>query len=126
MRIIAWNCRALGNGPAVRGLLDLQKREDPDILFLSETKSDEKRMKHIRWLLGMKHMVVKECRGKSGGLALFWKEGIPVELHNYSKYHMDVEIVEDDGFKWRLTGIYGELARDKKENTWRLMRNLNA
>ena len=81
MRIIAWNCRALGNGPAVRGLLDLQKREDPDILFLSETKSDEKRMKHIRWLLGMKHMVVKECRGKSGGLALFWKEGIPVELH---------------------------------------------
>jgi len=37
MRIITWNCRGLGNGPAVRGLLDLQEREAPDVLFIAET-----------------------------------------------------------------------------------------
>ena len=30
------NCRGLGNQPAVHGLLDLQKAEEPDILFLSK------------------------------------------------------------------------------------------
>jgi exonuclease III len=44
MRIVAFNSRGLGNGPAVKGLLDIQKKEDPDILFLSETKLDGKRM----------------------------------------------------------------------------------
>jgi hypothetical protein len=28
----------MGNGPAVNGLLDLQKKEDPDVVFVSETK----------------------------------------------------------------------------------------
>lgn len=44
MKICAWNSRGLGNGPAVRGLLDFQKREDPDVLFLLETKLDKRRL----------------------------------------------------------------------------------
>lgn len=125
MRITAWNFRGLGNGPTVCGLLDLQKQVDPDILFLSKTKLDGRRMERFKWILGMSNMVVKDCDGKSGGLALMWKKEINIVLHNYSRYHIDVEVVERDGFKWRFTGVYGEPVRDKKWRTWKLMRILH-
>ena len=41
MKLVAWNCPGLGNGPIICGLLNLQK-EDPDVLFLSETKMDRR------------------------------------------------------------------------------------
>lgn len=71
MKIVAWNCRGLGHRPAARGLLKLQKKEDPDILFLSETKLDKARMEKFRSMLGLQHMLVQNNNGNSGGLALF-------------------------------------------------------
>ena len=99
MRIAFWNCRSLGNGPAVRGFLNLQKQVDPDILFLSETKLEENRMKWFKSTLGFHNMVVKRSEGKSGRLVIFWKGHINASLRNYSKYHIDVEVKEEDGFK---------------------------
>ena len=72
MKIVAWNCRGLGNRPAVRGLLGMQKSEGADILFLSETKLDERRMQKFRWMLGLPNMIVKDCEGKGrGGLQCY-------------------------------------------------------
>ncbi|KAJ1296995.1 hypothetical protein BS78_01G344600 [Paspalum vaginatum] len=113
MRITAWNCRGLGNASAVRRLLDIQKHESPDILFLSETKMEWERIERFRWTLQMPNVVVKDCVGCSGGLVLI------------SKYHIDVVVKEEDGREWRLTGIYGEPRAEEKEKTWRLMRVLN-
>lgn len=125
MRILVWNCRGLGNGPAVRGLLDLQEQVDPDILFLSETKLDKRRMEKFKWMLGMGNMMVRDCEGKSRGLALPWKKEVKLELHNCSRYHIDAKLVENDGFKWRFVGIYGEPASAKRRITWKLLRILN-
>jgi hypothetical protein len=125
MRIGSLNCRGLGNGPTIRGLLDFQKKEDPDILFLSETKMEEKRIDWLRWKIGMPHMIVKNPVGQSGGLTLFWKREVNLRVVGFmSKYHIDAEIMEDDGFIWRFTGIYGDPHTDGKDNTWKLLRTL--
>lgn len=125
MKIITWNCRGLGNRPTVHGLLDLQKREVPDILFLSETRLDEERMRRFRDLPSMPNMAVQNNRGKSGGLALFWRHGIKVMVRWTGRMHIDAIVEEDDGYKWQLTGIYGESHSEKKAETWRLLRTLH-
>jgi len=38
MRVFSWNCCGLGNPRAVRALRGLVEEEDPDVLFLLETK----------------------------------------------------------------------------------------
>jgi hypothetical protein len=86
---------------------------------------DERRMSWLKYCLGMTNIVVKECEGRSGGLALMWKNHVNVKLHNYSRYHIDVQIVKLVGFRWRFTGIYREPSTDKREKTWKLLRVLN-
>jgi exonuclease III len=122
MKIAGWNGRGMGNGPTIRGLLDLQKREDPDVLFLSETKMKGRQLEWLRWKLGLTNLVAMDAEGQSGGLALFWRKSVNLKAGLKSKYHIDAEITEGDGFRWRLTGIYGEPRSDKKEVTWSLLR----
>lgn len=117
MKLITWNCRGLGNRPVVRGLLELQKQEEADILFLCETKMGKRKIEKFRWMLGLTNMVFKECVGKSGGLALFWRKEVNLNLKEISKYYIDVEVGDDVGGSWRFTGIYGEPNADLKDNT---------
>ena len=41
---------------------ELQKEEDPDILFLSGTKMDGSRLLGFHWKLGMTNMAAKDLR----------------------------------------------------------------
>lgn len=45
--------------------------EDPDILFLSETKMDKDNAQGFWWKLGLTNCMAKSCNGKSGALAVF-------------------------------------------------------
>jgi hypothetical protein len=69
-------------------------------------------------------MFVVDCKGRSGGLALFWRKGVDVRVRWKGRYHIDVDVVESNGVKWRFTRIYGESKAGEKENTWRLLRTL--
>jgi len=71
--VSTWNYRGLGNGPAVCGL-NLMKEENPYILFLSQTNLNQRRIEGLGWKLSMTYLVVKVCKGKSGGLAVFGRK----------------------------------------------------
>ena len=69
----------------------------------------------------MPNMVVKDSDGRSGGLAMLWKRGVNVSLRWKGKYHIDVDVVEENGIKWMLIGIYEESKSGEKDKTWKLL-----
>jgi hypothetical protein len=85
----------------------------------------EEKLRSLKWKLGMPNMIVKNCEGKGGGLAMFWKNEVNLKVVGFiSKCHIDTEITDPDGFVWRFTGIYGEPKSDAKDKTWKLLRTL--
>lgn len=84
MSLISWDCQKLRNLRSVKALEKVINKEDSIIVFLIETKSNREGMKLVKEKCNMKHGLIVSSEGKSGGLALLWKEGITVEVQTYS------------------------------------------
>ena len=75
MSFIAWNYLGLGNLRTVHELTIMVRQKDPLVLFLSETKLEDKRLEVLRCKLNFAGKLVVSSWGRSGGLALFWLQG---------------------------------------------------
>lgn len=60
------------------------KDYNPDILFLIETKSPRNRMARLLLHFGLTNVFTIYIVGSCGGLALYWKSEIGLEIQNYS------------------------------------------
>ena len=72
-------------------------------------------------LLGFEGGYVVASRGRSGGIGIFWKDGINLTVKNCSKYHVDAWVKEPWKDEWWMTFFYGEGNRMLKRNTWDTM-----
>ena len=61
-----------------------------------------------------------------GGLTLLWKNGVQLELINYTMHHVLVKVVEEDGFAWFLTCFYGWPETDQRFKSWVLLNHLRS
>jgi exonuclease III len=125
MITLSWNCRGLGNPTAVRELCRLCKVKKPNLVFLMETKLRQQKMEKIRIKIGFRNMFVVDCVGRSGGLALFWKDEVGLEIQNYSRRHINA-IVRSQRRSgcWKLTGFYGHPESHRRHEAWALLRHL--
>lgn len=63
---------------------------------------------------------------RSGGIALFWKEGTTVALRSFCDHHIDVYVGESTNLKrWPFTGIYGYPKIVDRHLTWSLLKCLS-
>lgn len=76
MKILSWNTRGLGNPRGIRTLRELIKKEDPNVLFIQETRLIAHAMEKCKLRLGFVNCLSVSCVGYSEGLALFWKQEI--------------------------------------------------
>lgn len=123
MRLLSWNCRGLGKPQAVRELTDLVRVHKPRIVGLMETKIDRCRLDAIRQRLGFKFGVF-DREGIAGGLSLWWKEGMDIQVLSYSKFHIDVWVEQNNPF--RATLFYGSPIAHRRASSWNLLRQLHS
>ena len=61
------------------------------------------------------------------GLAMLWERDLSVELKSYTRYHIDAVVTDPtSGFKWRITGFYGNPDTNRRKESWELLHFLNA
>ena len=97
MELLAWNCRGLNLTRAVRSLLEVWRRINPDVCFLSETHLGKEKAENLKRRLGCDHLFINESDGRSGGLLMLWRKEFVIHCQSVSQYFIDVVIkgVED-------------------------------
>ena len=64
------NCRGLGTPPAIRTPTKEVKKQNPVVVFLTETKVNTDRMNGFQHKLGLTQGIIVPSDGKSGGLVM--------------------------------------------------------
>ncbi|PPR81378.1 hypothetical protein GOBAR_AA39339 [Gossypium barbadense] len=62
--------------------------------------------------------------GRSGGLALMWKEGINVSIQSFSKHHIDSIVNLENNKIMRVTGFYGHANLSLRHSSWDILRRV--
>ena len=115
----------MGSAPAVRALTDEVKGCDLMLVFLAKTKANQKRIKGLQRKLGLTQGISMKSDGRSGGLAMLWKEGFDVRLKSCSNTHIDVVVCEGNGAQQlRATGFYGHPDSGMRPISWKLLDSL--
>ena len=76
----------------VRVLTDEVKSKDPTLVILAETKASVNRIKGIRQKTEYTQGIIVPNDGRSGELALLWRESTNVRFKSCSNSHIDVMV----------------------------------
>ena len=125
MSLLVWNCRGLGNLATEKELGEINRAKDPSVMFIAETWADEARLKSLKHRLQFDRMFMVPRIHRGGGLVLFWRDSIKLNVKTSSKNHIDCIIGEGSDEAWRFTGFYGEPITHKRFESWDLLRQLN-
>ena len=62
--------------------------------------------------------------GTGGGLALMWKNDCNIVIKDSCSHFIDFEISIDQIGRWRYTGYYGCPERERRQESWNMLRDL--
>ncbi|TYI86331.1 hypothetical protein E1A91_D04G058000v1, partial [Gossypium mustelinum] len=124
MKFLSWNCRGMGSLATIRELKQLLVANRPDIIFLCETKMNAIEFQKVQTRCRMQNGLVVNSEGRSGGLALMWKDELDVTIQSYSRYHIDSIVNLGCTNIIRVTGYYGHANPSERNNSWNMLRRV--
>lgn len=126
MSCLAWNCHGLANPRTVRFLKEIINQLRPNLVFLSETMVRREKVDKFCKAIHYAGSFTIDSQGHGGGLALLWKNEGRVEIKGSSNHYIDFEVTCDQVGRWRYTGFYGCPERQRRRESWQIIRNLAA
>ena len=119
MRVVSWNYQGLGSTLTVQVLKGHVEKYDPDIVFLMETKNNKEVVEKVRRRMKFVNGMTMDPNGLSGGLALWWKEDINVQMMVSSKNLIDTYIVfQGCEMGCRVFWVYGAPVYEERKAVW--------
>lgn len=118
MKLLCWNCRGLGQALTVRSVFHLVREHVPDIIFLSETKSDVVSVNKLFSKLGFPSCFGVDAIGSSGGLWVGWKNILSISCLASSPNFIFTSVVDELGLSWFCGFIYGHPVLEHREFVW--------
>ena len=91
MSLLLWNCRGLGNPRTENEVVSLIQA-DPSVVFIAETWADEARLDRTLSKINFDQKWVVPRQNRGGGLVLFWKNSINVDVIDSHRYFIDTII----------------------------------
>ncbi|GAU19381.1 hypothetical protein TSUD_76250 [Trifolium subterraneum] len=65
-----------------------------------------------------------DVEGRSGGLAMFWKDSSKCRMLNYTRNFINMLVEDEQWGEWKLTCYYGYPERTRRRAAWDLLRAL--
>jgi hypothetical protein len=94
-------------------------------LFVCETRTGEKKIKDLRWRLGLRKYLTQLGKGKGAGIALYWDEQLEIKVLSQGPRYFDVLINDrTNGRKWRGTFVYGEPKSSERHHIWNILHRI--
>jgi hypothetical protein len=119
MKLLSWNCKGISRTVAVRWLRALIRANNPNILFLFETKSSPSLISFILNRLGYYSMTHVAPIGSCGGLVLAWRLGVELEFFLTNGNNISAWYYSDPpNSPWILSCIYGPSETINKQAFW--------
>ena len=119
MLVLSWNCRGLARPTAIRSLRALVRINNPDCIFLMETKSSLEIMTDVTTSLGFPHAIFVPPMGSAGGLCFGWKPWVDIELTSQNQNLIILLVFSDPpNLPWMLSAIYGPPYKKMKRIFW--------
>lgn len=122
MMCFSWNCQGAAAHGFMRILKDILHKHNPDIFGLLEPKVSGNQADRICKNIGYDHWVRVEAFGFSGGIWIFWRDNILVEIMATHPQFVLLRVADRKTQPWLLTFVYGSPSHQLRKKLWEDLR----
>ncbi|XP_027166343.1 uncharacterized protein LOC113766338 [Coffea eugenioides] len=120
MKVAVWNCRGAGGPLTIPQLKEVLNFHSPNVVFLSETKNQEKFMRSVQRKISFEKGYVVNSIGKAGGMALYWNNGVTIDQISHTDWYILACIKDKEvNSQWWLMCVHASTDSNIRKEQWK-------